>query len=590
MIHPPHQWTFRDLTTSRFAWTPTKAEGSAKDLPFSLEKLHFKHHYMMRAGIYLKPSLKPTMTLEEESKVLDDWPSNVGVLGCIKLLYASTELLTAEELNGTDTEEIPPIILYKVIVESRSLPATGKTQAVQAEELSMLSFGGSVDDDVKYGALASLYDKIANYVLEIYSVRGKKYKFDLMDATLSDGTVPRLPQSASQDAFAKSLCATVTDHSLATNDGSNNKKYAITRMNLTLEGKIRVPMDKLPPIDEMPNSIATHFRCLSPSPPIGTATANPSGHTLLLDPSYAGRIYVNGRYITTWGQDIRIGSHGVALFGMDLHSIPVWHGKIVDFEAMKRAYGQLLHEVLIDAQLLDLNIGKKLLYRLMYGKDPSSDDEDDEYDDDDLASSIADSPCLEAQILSSPEYDVVGIAPKALCTRFMSEFGRQAYPCRDNEVIWAKSMLPDKLPVVVPERLIPVLRRGGFFDVQTTHDNMWFQETRQLKEGEERELIRETISLLDKAGCEGDVSTDQIVVATLPPAMSGSTMVRTKSVCRYDEVSQLFSIHHGFISTSISELPADNKASLLALSIAQAHPNGTVLSTYILRRSATVTS
>ena len=587
MIHPPHQWTFRDITTSPFAWTPTKEKGSAKDLPFSLEKLNFKHHYMMRAGIYLKPALKQSLTFEEESKALADWPSQIGVLGCIKLLYASTELLTADELNGTDTEEMPPTILYKVMVEYRSLPATGKTQAVQAEELSMLSFGGSVDDDVKYGALASLYDKVANYVLEIYSVRGKKYKFDLMDATLSNGTVPRLPSTASQDAFAKSLCATVTDHTLATNHG-NDKNYAITRMYLTLEGKIRVPMDELPPIDEMANSISTHFRCFSPSPPVGAATAHPSGHTLLLDSAYAGRIYVNGRYITTWGQDVRIGSHGVALFGMDLHSIPVWHGKIVDFEAMKRAYGQLLHEILIDARLLEFEIGKKLLYRLMYGHDPPSDDEDG-YDDDEDVSSIANSPCLEAQVLSSPEYDVVGVAPKALCTMFMTEFGRNAYPCRESEVHWVKSMLPDKSPVIIPERLIPVIRRGGFFDVQRSHDDIWFQETRSLNEGQEKELIEETISLFNKAGCEGDVSPEQIVVATLPTSMTGSSIVATKSICRYNEVTQLFSVHHAYFSVPVSDLPTDSKATLLALNIAQAHPDGGVLARYVLG-NAMVTS
>ena len=581
IIHPPHQWTFRDLTTSNFAWTPTKEKGSAKDLPFSLEKLKFQHHYMMRAGIYLKPALKANLTFEEEKKTLEDWPSQVGVLGCVKLLYASTEPLTADELNGTDTEDIPPTILYKVIVEYRSLPATGKVQAVQAEELSMLSFGGSVDDDVKYGALASLYDKIANYVLEIYSVRGKKYKFDLIDATLSDGTLPRLPQTALQDAFAKSLCVTVTDHSLSTSDGSN-KNYAITRMQLTLEGKIRVPMDQLPPIDAMANSIATHFRCLSPSPNVDAPTAHPSGHTLLLDPAYAGRIYVNGRYITTWGQDVRIGSHGGALFGMDLHSIPVWHGKIVDFEAMKRAYGQLLHEILIDARLMEYDIGKKLLHRLMYDRDPPSDDDDDEYDDEEDIATNAHKPCLEAQVLSSPEYDTVGIASKALGTRFMMEFGQNAYPCREHEVQWVRTMLPNKAPVIVPERLIQVLRRGGFFNIQRAHDELWFLGTRSPTEGEETELVKETIASLNEAGCEGDVLVEQVVIATLPPTMSGRTMVTTKSICRYNEVTQVFSVHQAFFTASTSELGTERKSALLALNIAQAHPDGGVLTRFVL--------
>jgi len=581
MIHPPHQWTFHDITTSPFAWTPTKEKGSPKDLPFFLEKLKFQHHYMMRAGIYLRPALKANLTFEEERQALADWPKQVGVLGCIKLLYASKEPLTADELNGTDREDIPPTILYKVMVEYRTLPATGKSQAVQAEELSMLSFGGSVDDDVKYGALASLYDKVANYVLEIYSVRGKKYKFDLMDATLSNGTVPRLPQSASQDAFAKSLCATVTDHSLSTVE-SNNKNYSIARMHLTLEGKIRIPMDQLPPIDAMANSIVTHFRCLSPSTNVDAPTAHPSGHTLLLDPAYAGRIYVNGRYITTWGQDVRIGSHGVALFGMDLHSIPVWHGKIVDFEAMKRAYGQLLHELLIDAHFMEFQISKKLLHRLMFGRDPPDPEDDEGYDDDEDISINANVDCLEAQVLSSKEYDLVGIAPKALGTRFLAEFGRNAYPCRENEAQWVKAALPDKNPVVVPERLIPVLRRGGFFDVQRAHDELWFAETRAPSEGAEMEFVKETITYLAKAGCEDDVSPEQIAVATLPSPMTGSSMVTSKSVCRYNEVTQMFSVHHAFFSMPLTDLPTESKAALLALCIAQTHPDGAVLARYVL--------
>ena len=72
MIHPPHQWTFHDITTSPFAWVPTKQKGTSKDLPFFLEKLKFQHHYMMRAGIYLRPALKANLTFEEESRALAD--------------------------------------------------------------------------------------------------------------------------------------------------------------------------------------------------------------------------------------------------------------------------------------------------------------------------------------------------------------------------------------------------------------------------------------------------------------------------------------------------------------------------------------
>jgi len=588
IVHPPHQWTFRDLCTSEFSWLPVKSDGPPRDLPFSLTKKKFQHKYTRSAWIYLKPALPTGLTQAQE---MQDWSNQIGILGCIKLHYTSTEPLTAGELNGTDVEDIPPAILYKVVVEYRSLPATGNQQAVQAEELSMLSFGGSVDDDVKYGALASLYDECAKYVLEIYSVRGKKYKFDLMDATLSNGTVPRLPSTSEQDPFVKSLCVTVTDHSSMLQQ--QDQKYAITRMHLTLEGKVRRPMKDLPPMDFMARSIAMSFRCLDPENRL-TATALPSGHTLLLDPSMQGQIYVNGRFITSWGQDPRIGSHGVALFGMDLHSIPVWSGRIVDFEALKVAYGQLWHEILIDARLFDLNIATRLLNRLVTGKDGLEAEEDESsYDDQDAINVNVD--CLETQVLATPKYDVVGIAAKALATRFAIQYGKDAFPCQPHEVEWVKTLLPNRKPIFVPVRLIAILRRGGYFDAQKTADELWFStNVRQATESDEKELIGEAIHLLEKAGCE-DITPEQVAFAASNDTGYGllpSNVVSDKSVCRYSEVRQQYCVHEGYLTASVAdygETPGDQKenkrlkAFLLGMYMAQAHPDGGLLPRYLLR-------
>jgi hypothetical protein len=366
IVVPPHSWSFRDVATSQHAWKPVRAPGEFDlgELPFSLQKMNFKHQYSRNAWIYLKPAIPEGLTSEKELELLNGWTHQTGILGRVSLLYTSTEPLTSGELDGTDTEDIPPCILYKVVVEYRSLRATGKPEAVQAEELSMLSFGGSVDDDVKYGALASLYDETAKYVLEIYGVRGKKYKFDLMDATLSDGSIPDLPTSREGDPFVKSLCVTVTDHAGCQDDDKG--MYAITRMHLTMEGRLRgyergkdACFDNLPQFSYMTNEIASSFLRLNPNPPEMVA-ACPSGHTLLLDPKLAGQIYVNGCYVTTWGADPAIGSNGVALFGMDLHSVPFWHGRIVDYELFKTAYAQLWHEILVDARLIHLNIARRL--------------------------------------------------------------------------------------------------------------------------------------------------------------------------------------------------------------------------------------
>ena len=582
IVHPPHQWTFRDLTTSEHAWMPFKGDVSPSDLPFSLEKLAFKHQYTRNAWIYLKPALPEGITAEEELEKMEQWIQCVGVLGRVSLLYVSKEPLTPGEMDGTDTEDMPATILYKVVVEYRSLPATGNQQAVQAEELSMLSFGGSVDDDVKFGALASLYDEIAKYVLEIYSVRGKKYKFDLMDSTLNDGTVPRLPSKSEGDPFVKCLCATVTDHS-SKDDSDNSQKYAITRMQLTLEGKPRTSFENLPKFDYMADAIMASFLQLDPDPPV-MVSATPSGHTLLLDPSLAGQIYVNGRHVTHWGKDPRIGSHGVALFGMDLHSIPFWHGSIVDYEFMKEAYALLWHQLLIDARLLEYNLASRLLYRLLRGYDLDA-DEDDLYDDDDDASADVSLDCLESQVLGSTLYDRVGIAAKALATRFNIEFGRDAFPCYEHEVEWVKSAVPGRKPVVVPHRLMIILRRGGHFDTQKSSDEIWFGSTRPAREGIEKDTILAALKFLEQAGCT-DIEPDQIVFVG---SFGVEDTIKEKAVCRYHRLFEQYSVQESFMTQELESLRIDKladadgfkmRAYLLGLYIAQVHPDGSIIARY----------
>jgi len=629
ILHPPHQWTFRDLGTSRYAWEPVKGNASSSDgnnnstgkcpddVPYALQKLNFKHQYSRNALIYLKPALPADLTLERELDILKkDWTSCVGILGRISLLYISTEPLTRGELDGTEVDDMPPCMLYKVLVEYRSLPPTGNQQAVQAEELSMLSFGGSVDDNVKFGALASLYDNDAKYVLEIYSVRGKKYKFDLMDSTLSNGTIPRLPASREGDPFVKSLCVTVSDHNVNdlppqqqqqgtdAKDPKAEKKYAITRIHLLMEGKPRRgnDFDNLPTFDYVANGIKASFLHLNPVPP-QMVTALPSGHTLLLDPELAGRIYVNGWYVTTWGLDSRIGSHGIALFGMDLHSIPVWHTSIVNYEELKVAYAQLWHELLVDARLVELNIASKLLRRLMRGQD---DDDDDEYDDDyadiEETSPSVSADCLESQVLASSQYDRVGIAPKALATRFGVDYGKDAFPCLSHEIEWVKAVLPDRKPVVVPQRVINVLRRGGYFDVQRTSDDLWFTVTRPPKpDGDERAMVDAAIAMLETAGCE-DLAPEQIAFTSMPPVSAAAgvgggddAVVKSKVVCRYSEGFQLYCIHEKFLEVAVMQYLEENAAAdstidvakvrayLLGMYIAKEHPDGTLLPRYILR-------
>ncbi|CAB9517062.1 expressed unknown protein [Seminavis robusta] len=553
MVHRTHEWTLHDLGTSMHSFTPCKGEQPPKDLPWSLSRLGFKHQYARHAFIYFKPLWKKQngqmeSTAEEEQALLSSgWEDKPYVVGRLSLLYASQELLTKEELDGTESDDVPPLVLYKVLVEYRSLPATGSQQAVQAEELSMLSFGGSVDDDVKIGALASLYDSTAKYVLEIYSVRGKKYKFDLMDSTLSDGTVPSLNSKSDGDPFVKSLCVTVTDHEISTpteeakekdakeatkeakettkEEEKNKTKYAITRIHLTLDGNLRKgknSFENLPKFDAVVHKINQTFLFLHTPTPL-MATGKPSGQTLLLDPDQAGKLYINGRYLTTWGKDPKLGSHFPALFGMDLHSVSFWHGRVMDFESLKSLY------------------------------------------------------------------DPVGISAKALATTFASEFGKKAYPCLTHEVDWVKDRLPGRKPVVVPQRVVNVLRRGGYFSVKMTSSELWFAESRPPKEGTETKVVEAAIKKLEEAGCD-DVKAAHIVFS---PGNDIDDVVKNKAVCRYNETLHQFHFHEKFLASDMSEMAngetkddgddIEARAFVMGMFVSQQHPDGTMAVRYLLR-------
>jgi hypothetical protein len=281
--------------------------------------------------------------------------------------------------------------------------------------------------------------------------------------------------------------------------------------------------------------------------------ALPSRQSLLLDSDLAGQIFVDGRYITTWGKDREIGTHVEALFGLDLHSIPVWHGRIVDYDMMKHVYSLMWQEVMVDSRLMGLQLAKMLLYRLMYGKDESEvyDDEDDMVD--------TSQDTLESRIMSSTKYDPVGICAKALATCFALEFGKDAFPSLAQDVLAVKQQLGHRTPIIVPARLISVLRRGGYFNLASTVAELWFHEgARSPEVGSEMQLVIDAVNLLSDAGVDGVSSTQVLFVKIADP-----NPVKHYNLCRYQpEQNQFF----------LNECLTTSTPLWIALAMARQHP------------------
>lgn len=215
--------------------------------------------------------------------------------------------------------------------------------------------------------------------------------------------------------------------------------------------------------DTMPPPITTTLKFTDPSPlhtystillqsnfllwrkPV-VASSSTTHAILLLDPSLAGQIYVSGRLSNNKEM-------GNALFGLD------WSGS----GDLKEVYGTLWQELVVDATISSLDANRRLLHRLLFAVE-----DDVIWDEDapviDLATSTSVVESFESTVLSSPSYDSVGIAAKALATSFQTEFGPLAFPIKSSsEVERMNYFFPKAQPlVIIPENVFSVLARGGF--------------------------------------------------------------------------------------------------------------------------------
>lgn len=379
---------------------------------------------------------------------------------------------------------------------------------------------------------------------------------------------------------------------------------------MKLDGRVQ-NLEDLPSFHSHTRQLAETFLLFQQQKQSDAVTALPSKQTLLLEPHLAGKVFVNGRYMTTWGGGgggDGGADHGggivTGLFGMDLHSIPIWHGRIVDYELLKKEYSNMWQEILIDARLMPLNLGGMLLFRLMYGT-KEDDDEDDGYDDDDEED--ASSPkvdtsqeTLESQVMAHAKYDPVGICAKALATKFAHEFGRNAFPVESSDVAVAKHFLGHRTPVVVPARVIQILRRGGYFDWKRTMEEVWFTENVRPSSSssssqsiQEQQLVEQAIQCLEQA-CKktdsyylvADILPSHILWVHLVDTTSGGRLVdadpiKHRNLCRYHEGMRQFYVNDVVLNHNTTQKSSTMNSSVyLGWILAQEHPDGTVRERY----------
>ena len=167
---------------------------------------------------------------------------------------------------------------------------------------------------------------------------------------------------------------------------------------------------------------------------------------------------------------------------------------------------------------------------------------------------------------------------------------------------WVKDRLPGRVPVVVPQRLIAVLRRGGFFDIKRTSEEVWFAESRPATEGTDEEaIVQRTCELLVEAKCN-DVLPSSIV-------FGGNTdlvdPVQKKGLIRINRLLRQYHVNESFLMTDLQHFTAGDDdmeedaakdeseeakkkrigalAMILGMHIAREHPDGNVLMHYMLQ-------
>ena len=529
---PNAELSVRDLISTPDAWKINLRLGSMSkeqilfagedgEIPNFLRSAGYRFGYERRCDVMVNPGSTSTQY----------WFENVTAMSSFSLLYCSKHPLAIGP-DDSDSAFQEELLLYGFVAEHRAhVPHFTQFGTAVRKEISTLTQVGiegdssaknreeSIADDslaklISDGGaeifLAPLVDNRneRKFCLAITSgVTGNMYTYGEASEEPTAPTVPGVGGSAIPSR--RLPIVNVKPGSLpglGVEDATNfyGLGRGITRISLLLKDDGSIAPDDCKGIsssEHTPTSssssresidastdphlaVMADFRLLNPALSsvsnadiVGYGTT--SKHELLLDPAEIGRIYVDGQLC-----DDEL-SLPCSLFGYDLVSVPTSRSKngitIADFDVLKRAIGTLIQECLVDASQGHKQIGSKLLNRLVHGKDSSmalvaSGDVTDGAAGQSLSTpSLIAGACLESEVMSNRKYDPVGISCKALATRFSIMYGRHGFPILACDERYVRERLgPHRNPIIVSQRALDVLRRGGLFDIATTEDKLWF--------------------------------------------------------------------------------------------------------------------
>lgn len=375
------------------------------NLPKLVQQLGFKYGYETRVTLVLDG-----VSSGRQGQGSVHWSGDPRAVCQIRACYASREYVDATEIddeNGNSLEDMG-LVLYQLVAENHALDFTVNNFIFLGSSLKVASSDARKSlpfgEGLKLAALAALND---GFSLEVTG-GGMAYRYEFS------------PEH-NGDANAQYLRAVCSRSHLLLADHPDLIQVKLTRQT---QWHTEALFSK------------EHFRSLLVDKP-KLVVKGFSGGEILLAPHYAGRLFCKGVFAAECRN----------LLGIDLDfQLSRDKNKPFDFDALKLSYGKLLFEVLIDASQAHKNVAHQLIER-MKGYHKRS---------------------LEAEVITCEICDPVGIASKALSTKFRMIHGEEAFPCLKNEVPFVYKHFPLRTPIPISKFLLDCLHRGGYLPPMET--------------------------------------------------------------------------------------------------------------------------